>query len=126
MPELVTIPISFFEVTIDYEKANIRILGDRASLVQAIFEVLRPYLSSLDDIEVLTAGKPSEQGVLFKLPQKHISFFVGPTLCRFSRNAVDWDLAEETISILWGNDLLRRVFLTSGNSTLEGSLIWLL
>jgi hypothetical protein len=37
---------------------------------------------------------------MFKLPQKHISFFVGAVFCRFSRNAVDWDLAEETITIL--------------------------
>jgi hypothetical protein len=100
MPELVIIPISFFEVAINYEKPEARLLGDRVPLVQAISDALLPYEFSLDDLEVLTAGKPSEQGVMFRLPQKHISFFVGPTLCRFSRNAVDWDLAEETISIL--------------------------
>ncbi len=100
MPELVTIPISFFEVTIEYEKPDVRLLGDRAAMVQTIFEALSPFSPALDDIEVLSAGKLSEQGVLFKLPQKNVSFFAGATFCRFSRNAVNWDLAKETIDIL--------------------------
>jgi hypothetical protein len=100
MVEFVTIPESFFEVAIDYEKPDIRLLSDRTSVVQGIFEALLPWNSKVDDIEVLTAGKITEQGVMFKLPQKHISFFVGVTYCRFSRNAADWDSAEETITIL--------------------------
>jgi hypothetical protein len=100
MPELVTIPVSFFEVTIDYEKSDIRLLAERAPMVQGIFEALQPWNCKIDDIEVLTAGKNSEQGVMFRLPQKRASFFVGASLCRFSRDAVDWDLAEETITII--------------------------
>lgn len=100
MPELVTIPISFFDVAIDYEKPEIRLLGDRVPLVEAIFEALSSYKPSLDDVEVLASGKLSEQGILFKLPQKNISLFVGAIICRFSRNAVSWNSAEETIAIL--------------------------
>ncbi len=100
MRELVTIPISFFEVAIDYEEPDIRLLGDRVPLVQTVFASFSQLGSSLDDIEFLTSGKLSEQGAMFKIPNKGISFFVGATMCRFSRSSVNWTMAEETIGIL--------------------------
>jgi hypothetical protein len=100
MAELVTIPISFFEVTIDYERPNLKLWGDRASIVQAIFDALKPWNPGVDDIEPLTTGKISEQGFTFKIPLKRVSFFFGPASCRFARDAVDWPSAEETIAIL--------------------------
>ncbi|HME08150.1 MAG TPA: hypothetical protein VKG25_13935 [Bryobacteraceae bacterium] len=99
MPELVTIPVSFLEVTIDYEKADIRLLADRAHVVQGIFEALLPWNAKIDDIEVLNSGKNSEQGVMFRVPQKRVAFFVGASLCRFSRDDVAWHLADETVTI---------------------------
>src|SRR5262249_42349248 len=65
-----------------------------------IFEALLSYNPKVDDIEILTSGKTSDQGVLIKLPIKNVSFFVGPNFCRFSRGAFAWNLAEETITIL--------------------------
>jgi hypothetical protein len=100
MLELVTIPISFFEVTFDYVHPDLRLLGDRATIVQGIFEALKPWSPTIDDIEVRTAGKVSEQGVSFKLPVKRITFVFGPSHCTFSRDGVDWISAEETIGIL--------------------------
>jgi hypothetical protein len=100
MPELVTIPVSFIEVAIDYENPNTRLVTDRAAVVQHIFEALLPWNFKIDDIEILNSGRNSEQGAMFRLPHTHVSFFVGPTLCRFSRDAVAWNLADETLSIL--------------------------
>jgi hypothetical protein len=100
MVELVTIPVSFFEVAIDYERPDVRLLSERPSIVQGLVEALLQWNFKIDDIEILTGGKLSEQGAMFKIPQKNVSFFIGATLCRFSRNAVDWDLADETIAIL--------------------------
>jgi len=100
MPELVTIPISFFEVTFDYLHPDLKLLGDRSSVVQGIFEALQPWSPTVDNIEVRTAGKTSEQGVSFKLPLKRVTFFFGATHCTFTRDAVDWLTAEETIEIL--------------------------
>ena len=99
MPELVTIPISFFEIEIDYKKPDIRLLADRAPFVQGVFEALLPWSPKLDGIEILTTGAISQQGVTLKLPVKNISFFVGANFCRFSRNAVAWTMAEETLTI---------------------------
>jgi hypothetical protein len=100
MRELVTIPISFFEVAIDYQEPDIELLGNRVPLVQKIFKIFSLHGAVLDDIEVLTTGKLSEQGVTFKIPKKNITFFVSATFCRFSRTSVSWDMADETMGIL--------------------------
>lgn len=100
MAELVTIPISYFEYLVEYEAPDLRLLGDRAALIQAIYEVLKPLGLGIDDIEPKTTGKPSEQGVNYKLPLKKVSIFVGPSYCRFTRDDAIWETAEETITIL--------------------------
>jgi hypothetical protein len=100
MAELATIPISFFELTIHYVRPHIRLWTDRAAIIQGIVDAIEPWNLNLDDLEVRSTGKISEQGVNFNLPIKRISFFFGAAWCRFTRNDADWDFAEETISIL--------------------------
>jgi hypothetical protein len=51
-------------------------------------------------VDVITTGKISEQGMVIKLPLKRVSFFIGPASCRFTREAVEWQTAGETIAIL--------------------------
>lgn len=100
MPELISIPISFFEATFIYKEPNVGLWLDRANVVQALFAVLKPWQVDVDNVDVITTGKPSEQGIKFKLPQKQITFFFGPTLCKFSKDNADWESAEETITIM--------------------------
>jgi hypothetical protein len=100
MIELVTIPISVFEITIDYERPEFRLWIDRAAVVQAIFEALKPWELRIDDVVAITTGKPSEQGFTIKLPLKRVSFFFGAASCTFTRENLDWPTAEETIAIL--------------------------
>jgi hypothetical protein len=100
MPEIVTTPISYFEVVIEYSEPNIQLSLDRAAVVQAIFSALKPWNITVDDVEVIQTGKPSEQGIKFKVPEKKSSFFFGPASCKFTRDDTDWSLAEETILIL--------------------------
>jgi hypothetical protein len=100
MPEIVVIPISFFEATFDYKETNVMLWLDRAAVVQALFAALKPWHVAVDDVEIITTGKPSEQGLKFKLPQKQVSFFFSPTLCRFSKDNADWQSAEDTIAIM--------------------------
>jgi len=100
MPELVTIPISFFEVAISYERPVFQLWIDRAAVLQGIFDALEPWNPSIDDTEPRNDGKPSEQGIVLKLPLKRASFFFGPASCKFSRDDADWGTADETIAIL--------------------------
>jgi|SRR5271166_1657172 len=100
MPELVSIPISYFEATFKFKEPNVMLWLDRAAVVQALFTALKPWQIDVDNIEIITTGKPSEQGLKFKLPQKQIAFFFSPTLCRFSKDNAAWESAEETIMIM--------------------------
>ncbi len=100
MLELISIPISYFEIVVSYESPNVRLWMDRASVVQGIFDALKPWNPKIDDVEVLSDGKPSEQGFKLKLLENRVSFFFGPAFCRFTKDDADWDSAEETIQIL--------------------------
>lgn len=100
MPESVITPISYFETTFDYKEPNVMLWLDRVDVVQALFTALKPWNIAVDDVEIITTGKPSEQGIKFKLPQKHVTFFFSPTLCRFTKDNADWESAEETIGIM--------------------------
>ncbi len=100
MAEFVTIPISIFEVAVDYERPQFKIWMDRASVVQGIFDALKPWEPRVDDVEAITTGKASEQGVAIKLPLKRVSLFFGPASCKFTRESVDWQTADETFAIL--------------------------
>jgi hypothetical protein len=99
MAELVTIPVSFFEVSNEYEWPNLLPWVDRAPIVQVILDGLRAWDPHVDNVEVLTAGKLSEQGFVIRLPLKRVALFFGPANCRFSRDAVDWSVADETMAI---------------------------
>jgi len=99
MAELVTIPISIFELTVDYERPEFKLWLDRASVVQGIFDALKPWEVRIDDLDAIATGKASEQGFTIKLPLKRVSFFFGPASCKFTQENVDWQTAEETIAI---------------------------
>jgi hypothetical protein len=100
MPELISIPVSYFEATFNYKDPNVLLWLDRANVVQALFAALKPWHIAVDNVESITTGKPSEQGLKFKLPEKQIAFFFGPTLCKFQKDNADWESAEETIGIM--------------------------
>lgn len=100
MPEIVATPISYFEVEMEYAAPDIKMWLDRANVVQAVYAALRPWNITVDDVEIITTGKPSEQGIKFKIPQKMASFFFGPAYCKFTRDSTSWETAEETIQIL--------------------------
>lgn len=100
MVEFVTIPASFFELAVDYERPVLKLLIDRGLIVQGIFDALSPWSPGIDDIEIHTTGKHSDQGVTFRIPLKRVSFFFGAASCRFLQDDADWSSAEETMTIL--------------------------
>ena len=100
MPASITIPISTFDITFVYERPVIRLLVDRLQVIETIFTALSPWSPNLDDMEVVTEGKLSEQGVKFKLASQRAYFFFGPTNCRFSKDAATWADFEEIERLL--------------------------
>jgi hypothetical protein len=115
MAELVTIPISYFELGVEYARPVFKLWLDRASILDTFFRVLESWQPRIDDTEAITTGKPSEQGVIIKLPAKGISFFFGPASCTFKRDNVRWPQTEETIDLV---DKLLTVLTRHGEATL--------
>ena len=99
MPEIVVTHLSFFEAEVEFVQPNLKIWLDRIAMVAAVYDALQPWNITVDDVEVVTTGKPSEQGVRFKIPEKRSSFFFSAASCRFNRDSTSWDTAEETIHI---------------------------
>ena len=96
----ITIPFSTFELNIAYERAIIKLLAERTEIVQGLFDALIGCDPKIDDIEVINAGKTSEQGIKFALSSKRISFFFGAASCRFVKEAARWAEADEIMRIL--------------------------
>jgi hypothetical protein len=100
MPEIVETHLSFFETEIEFVEPNLKIWLDRIAIIEAVYKALRPWDITIDNVEVLTEGSPSQQGVRFKVPQKKASFFFSAAACKFARDSTSWETADETIQIL--------------------------
>ncbi len=73
---------------------------DRATIIQKLFDAFQAWHQTLDDVEGVTTGKLSEQGVKFKLPLQGITFFFGPAGCKFTKEGATWEGADETLRVL--------------------------
>lgn len=100
MPHLVTIPIAILDITVEYSRPNMRLLVDRANVVDRLFQAFTEWKVKVDDVEVITEGKPSDQGIKFKIPAKRTSFMFGAGSCKLNRDDATWATAQETIAIL--------------------------
>lgn len=100
MAEPITIPISVFELSIQYSRPSLTIWLDRAVIVQKMFDAFAPWNVNVDDMEGINVGKPSEQGFKFKIPAKQITFFFGPAGCKFTKEAATWAEADDTLRVL--------------------------
>lgn len=101
MPEKVAIPFSIFDYSSDFVRPVISIWLNRAGLVQDMFDALAKWgLNSVDNVEGITTGKPSDQGIKIRIPERHLSLFFGPVGCKLSRDAMDWGMVQETAEIL--------------------------
>ncbi len=100
MSQLVTIPISTFEIAIEYEIPSVRLWVDRTQVIEAMFEAFRPWALNFDDIDVIDQGKNSDKGLRFRLPLKRASFFLGAAYCRFSQDDANWSMMPDAVAIL--------------------------
>jgi hypothetical protein len=60
MPEQATVPNTYFEVNMDYTGPSAKIWVERVLVVQDMFDAFQPWNMSIDDMEVITSGKPSD------------------------------------------------------------------
>src|SRR5271154_3773216 len=100
MAEPITIPISIFEVTIRYEKPVIRLLADRVAIVQALFDTFAEYELNPDDLEAVTSGRTTDQGIKLRLASQRINLFFGATGCKFTKEGAVWAEADKILGVL--------------------------
>jgi hypothetical protein len=100
MPASITIPISTFELSVAYQKSEVRILADRVAPLQELLTSLAPWNVALDDVEFITSGKLSDQGIRIKIPHRNASFFFGAASCRFTKEAANWLEVDEIQHLL--------------------------
>jgi hypothetical protein len=78
MPEIIETHFSFFEVEIEFTEPALKLWLDRIAIVEAVYAAMHPWNITVDDVEVITTGKPSEQGVRFKIPKKQSQYSMLP------------------------------------------------
>ena len=101
MPADITIPISTLELSITYEKVAIRLMVvDRATVLEALFSAFEPWKPNVDEIELITTGKLSEQGVRIRISSQKSSFFFGVAGCKFVKDSANWAEADETLRLI--------------------------
>jgi hypothetical protein len=96
----ITIPISTFDLSVSYAKPAIRLMGDRVAPVQALLDALAEWHPDLDDMEIITTGKLTEQGVKIRIAAQKAWFFFGVTACKFVKDAANWSEADETLRLI--------------------------
>jgi hypothetical protein len=100
MAEPVTVPISIFDVTMEFVRPNLRLAATRADIVEELFDRFSHWDITVDDLESVNEGKPSEQGVKFKIPKRKTTFFFSVSQARLTWDDANWETAGETIEIL--------------------------
>ncbi len=109
MAESVTVPISILDVTIEFVRPNLRLAMTRTDIVEELFDRFCHWDITVDDLEVISEGKPSEQGVKFKIPKRKTTFFFSPSQAHLTWDDANWNTAGETIEILnIGLDVLAK------------------
>jgi hypothetical protein len=109
--EQITIPVAIAEITMDYAHPHLQLFGDlRVKVVSELFDRYKPWNVEVDDIEPITQGRLSEQGVKVKIQKLRASFFFGPSQCRLTWDDASWPSAGEAIQILTiGTNVLTEI-----------------
>jgi hypothetical protein len=101
MPELVKIPMASAEYQAHFEQPNIGfIANDRQRVFEAIVTALLPFKFGLANTEIVATGTPADYKVIFKIPERGITFQFGAEEYRFGKEGSSWSTADEDAQVL--------------------------
>lgn len=96
MPELVKIPAATAEVVARFDRPYVGlVISDRAKVFEALVTALLPFGFRLANTEIVTGGKPAEERVVFRIPERGIAFQFGAEEYRFTKDGAAWSTAAE-------------------------------
>ncbi len=100
MPELVRIPAATAEVVARFDRPYIGLLvADRGKVFEAIMTALLPFNFRLANTEVVSTGKPAEEKLIFRIPERGITFQYGAEEYRFTKDGSSWSTAAEDVAV---------------------------
>jgi hypothetical protein len=100
MPEPVRIPVAAAELTARFASPCLPILaGRRPEVFETLVKALQPFGFQLANAEIIASPKPSEDRLIFRLPERGISIQVGAEECKLTKEAASWLSAEDDVKI---------------------------
>jgi hypothetical protein len=101
MPELVKIPIANAEYQVRFDRPYIGLIAnDRPRVFEAVVAALLPFSFRLANTEFITTGTPADNKVVFKIPERGISFQFGAEEYRFGKEGSSWATVDEDTQVL--------------------------
>jgi hypothetical protein len=123
MPEPVKIPSASAEYVARFERPYVGLIAnDRPRVFEAVVAALLPFGFRLANTEIVTAGTLADQKVIFRLPERGISFQFGAEEYRFVKDGSSWNRSEEDGQILLAAE---RGLLEASGAKVESCLVTL-
>jgi hypothetical protein len=98
MPSLIKIPYSTVEYQARFARPVIQLIAEKAAPIQAVVDALIPF--GFQFVNTETDGMLSAHKTTFRLPDRNIVFHFGAEECRFTKNASNWNTADEDLQVL--------------------------
>ncbi|MGO4884672.1 MAG: hypothetical protein ACLP59_28205 [Bryobacteraceae bacterium] len=120
MPDLVKIPMASAEYLARFDRPYVGLIAlDRPRIFEAVVAALLPFNFRLTNTELVTAGSLADHKVIFRLPDRGISFQFGAEEYRFGKDGSSWSTAEEDAGVLLAAE---RALLEGSGAKVESCL----
>ena len=101
MPELVKIPTASAEYQVRFDRPYVGLIAnDRPKAVEAIVDALLPFNFRLANTQIFDNGTVADHKVVFRIPERGISFQFGAEEYRFGKDGSSWATADEDAEVL--------------------------
>jgi hypothetical protein len=112
MSELVKIPMASAEYLARLDRPYVGLIAnDRPRVFEVVVAALLPFGFHLANTELVTTGTLADHKVIFRLPERGISFQFGAEEYKFNKDGSSWGAVEEDT----------RILLAAERALLEGS-----
>ena len=100
MPELVKIPLANAEYQVRFESPHLGfIANDRQKVVEAIVAALLPFNLRLANTEIVAAGTLADHKMIFRIPERGITFQFGAEEYRFTKERASWATLDDDVQV---------------------------
>lgn len=101
MPDLVKIPMASAEYQARFDRPYVGLVAsDMQRVYESVLVSLLPFNLRLADTEVDTSGRLADHKVVFRIPDRRISFQFGAEEYRFAKGESSWATADEDTDVL--------------------------